>query len=75
MLYYPIGDNNGKKDTKDPQRTRDTRANEKRLPRQSKKGNQVNAPQPEEVKPQTSHALRFGGYTAKNTHSGSLEDV
>ena len=75
MLYYPQGETNGKKETKDPKGARDTRANKERVPRQSKKGSQVNASQPEEVGIQASHAPRFGGYTAKNTHSGSLEDV
>ncbi len=74
-LYYPQGENNGKEKTKDSEGARDTRAHKKGIPRQSKKGNQVNASQPEEVRSQTSHDLRSGGYTAKNTHSGSLEDA
>jgi hypothetical protein len=75
MLYYPYGEDNGK-ETKDSKGARDTCAHEKRVPRQSQKSNQeINASQLEEVGIQTSHAPRFGGYTAKNTHLGSLEDV
>lgn len=75
MLYYPQGDNNGK-DTKDSKRARNTRANKARVPRQSKEGDQApTCSQPEEVKSQTSPVPRFGGYTAKHTRLGSLEDV
>ena len=74
MLYYPYGEESGK-ETKDSQRARDTRAYKRRVRAQSKEGNQVNAPKPEEVESQALHDLRSGGYTAKNTHLGSLEDV
>lgn len=63
-------------ETKDSTGTRDTRANKGRVPRKSKEGNQaLTCPQPEEVKSQTSPAPRSGGYTAKHTRLGSLEDV
>jgi len=68
MLYYPYGEANGRKETKDSQRARDTRAHKERVPRQSKKGSkveQVNASQLGEVKTQTLHDLRCGGYNAK----------
>ncbi len=77
ILYYPYGEENGK-ETKDSKGARNTRAHKERIPRQSKKGSkaeQVNASKPEEVKSQTLSDPRSGGYTAKNTHSGSLEDV
>ncbi len=74
VLQYPYGEESGK-DTKDSKGARDTRAHKRRIPRQPKEGSKVNASQPEEVKPQTSSSPRSGDYTAKNTHSGSLEDV
>jgi hypothetical protein len=63
------------KNSKDSKGARDTRAHKRRIPRQPKEGSQVNASQPEEVEPQTFSDPHFGGYTAKNTHSGSLEDA
>jgi hypothetical protein len=74
MLQYPYGEES-EKDTKDSEGARYTRAHQERVYREFGEGDQVNARPPEEVEPQASHDLRSGGYTAKNTHSGSLEDV
>ncbi len=74
MLQYPYGEESGK-ETKDSEGARDTRAHKGRIPRKSEKGDKINASQLEEVKSQASHDLHHGGCNAKNTHSGSLEDV
>lgn len=78
MLKYPYGEES-EKNTKNPERgVRDTHTHKGRIRAKSKKGSQtkqVNASKPEEVESQTSHALCSGGYTAKNTHLGSLEDA
>jgi len=74
MLKYPYGEESGQ-ETKDSKGARDTRALKKRVPRQPKEGSQVKTSQPEEVEPQTFSDPHSGDYTAKNTHSGSPEDV
>ena len=77
MLYYPYGEES-EKEAKDAQGARDTRAHKGRIRAQSEKGSQtrqVNASKSEGVESQTSPVLHSGGYTAKNTHLGSLEDV
>ena len=78
MLYYPQGDNNGREETKDSKRTRNSHTNTRRIRTESKKGNkprQIKLSQPEEVTPQTSPDHHPCGYNAKNTHLGSPEDV
>ncbi len=78
MLYYLQGDTYGRKEAKDSKGTRDTRTHKRRIRAQSEKGGedrQVNAPKPEEVASQTSHAHHSGGCTANNTRLGSLEDA
>jgi len=74
MLYYPNGEENGK-ETKDSKGARNTRAHKRRVPRKPQKGNQDITSKPEEVKPQTLPDHHCGDCNAKNTHSGSLEDV
>ena len=74
-LYYPQGEDYGRKETKDSEGARDTRAPKGRVRTQSKKGSQVNVPKSEEVGTQTLPDLHPGDCNAKHTHLGSLEDV
>lgn len=79
MLYSTYGrQENG--DTKDPTEFRDTRPEAQGRVRRTRKGGETDQassspPPPEEVKSRTAPYHHHGGYTAKHTHSGSLEDV
>jgi len=79
MLYSTYGrQENGQ--TKDSSRVRDTHPKEKGRVRRTRKGDETDQalsspPPPEEVKSRTAPYHHHGGYTAKHTHSGSLEDV
>lgn len=78
MLYYPQGDDYGKKDSKDTQRAlQDSHPHKGRVRVQSKEGckAQINSRQPEEVESQTLPSRRFGDCISKHTHSGRIEDA
>ncbi|MFC2024104.1 hypothetical protein ACFLTJ_00775 [Chloroflexota bacterium] len=61
--------------TKNTQGVRDTRTHKRRLSKEPQEGDQIITSKPEEVESQTSPDHHFGDCNAKNTHSGSLEDV
>ncbi len=79
MLYSQSGrEENGQ--TKNSTRVRDTRTQAKGRVRRTRKGGETDQassspPPPEEVKSRTVPYHHHGGYTAKHTHSGNLEDV
>jgi len=80
MLY---SNNYGRKEnghSKNSTRVRDTHPKEKGRVRRTRKGGETDQapsspPPPEEVKSRTAPYHHHGGYTAKHTHSGNLEDV
>ncbi len=77
MLYYPQGDDYGRKETKDAQRGQDSCPHKGRIRAQSKKSckTQINSQQPEEVKSRTSPSRRCGDCISKHTRSGKTEDA